>query len=304
MSQTPELHVHTSLPETYGSRGLQHQAMRIQRIPRLKRKSALLLWQLSLVLLLVPLLCESSHAQTLYQRSIAKLHDRAGKAAPDDYTFVVMGDSRNGEKKFKQALRLARSYDPLFILHGGDYSDKGGEEETARFLLVLNQSVPDIPLFVVIGNHENCKVFEKKVGPSNFTLSSKRLGFKLIALNNADDALRAPEQELLRRELASASGAVFVAMHVPPRTKRWPGHSFTRGADDLEKILAGSRVQALFLSHSHVYDRSEFGGVPAFITGGAGAPLPWFPSYGERVHHILVVRVKNGKASCRMVPLP
>ena len=269
----------------------------------MKRKNALFLWQLILVLLLVPLLCESSHAQTLYQRSIAQLNDRARKAAPDDYTFVVMGDSRDGEERFKQALKLARSFDPLFILHGGDYSDRGGEEETARFLSVLDQSVPDIPIFVVIGNHENCKVFERRVGPINFTLSSKSLGFKLIALNNANDALRAPEQDLLRRELVSASGAVFVAMHVPPRTKRWPGHSFTQGADALEKILTGSKVQALFFAHSHVYDRSEFAGIPAFISGGAGAPLPWFPSYGERVHHILVVRVKNGKASYQMVPL-
>ena len=270
----------------------------------MKRHRTLLLRLVLLALLPVPLLSEPSHAQTLYQRSIARLDAMAQQAAPDDYTFVVMGDSRDGDRKFKQALELARSFDPLFILHGGDYSNKGGEEETARFLSLVDRSVPDIPLFVVIGNHESCKVFEKRVGPSNFTLSSKRLGFTLVALDNANDALRAPEQDRLRKELASASGALFVAMHVPPRTERWRGHSFTKGADALERILTGSKVQALFLAHSHVYDRSEFGGVPAFITGGAGAPLPWFGSYGQRLHHILVVRVKNGKAAYRMVPLP
>ena len=265
--------------------------------------ASILLWQFCLALLLVPLLSRVCSGQTLYERSIAQLNAKAQKAAPDDYTFVVLGDSRDGDEVFKRALGLARSFDPLFILHGGDYSNKGGEAETARFLSLVNQSVPNIPLFVVIGNHENCSVFMKEIGPYNFTLTSKRLGLNLIALNNANGQLGAPELDLLRRELASASGAPFVAMHIPPKTKRWRGHTFTRGADDLQKILAKSTVQGAFFSHSHVFDRSEFGGVPAFITGGAGAQLAWFSRYGERVHHILVVRVENGMASYRMVPL-
>ena len=165
--------------------------------------------------------------------------------------------------------------------------------------------MPDLPLFVVIGNHEEPAVFEKWIGPRNFTLANKRLGYSLVALDNADEVLRAREQQLLRRELAAASGVVFVAMHVPPETGRWRGHTFTKGAGELRMILEKSAtpVQGLFFAHSHLYDRSEFGGVPAFITGGAGAKLAWFSLHGERVHHILVVRVENGMASYRMVPL-
>ena len=265
--------------------------------------ASIILWQFGFILLLVPFFSRVCHGETLYQRSLPQLTAKAQQADPDDYTFVVLGDSRDGDEIFKKALLAAKAYNPLFILHGGDYSNRGGEAETARFLSLVNQSVPDIPLFVVIGNHENCNVFIKEIGPYNFTLTSKRLGFKLVALNNANGELRAPELDLLRRELASASGAVFVAMHIPPQTKRWRGHTFTRGADDLQKILAKSQVQGAFFSHSHMFDRSEFGGVPSFITGGAGAPLVWFSLQGETVHHFLVVRVKKGKATYQMVPL-
>lgn len=261
--------------------------------------------QFTLMLLLVPFFAQVGLADTLYERSMAQFKVRALRAAPDDFTFVVLGDSRDGDPIFKKTLRLARSYDPLFILHGGDYSESGGEAETARFLSLVKESLPDIPLFVVRGNHElNREVFAKQVGPFHFTLESKRLGLSMVALDNADNVLTPAELDYLRSRLASAGRASFVAMHVPPKTKRWIRHTFSEGADTLSDILAKSRVRGVFFSHQHLFDRSEFGGVPAFITGGAGAPLVFLSFHGERVHHILVVRVKDGKASFTMVPLP
>lgn len=256
-----------------------------------------------LLFLLLPFSTAPASAQTLYERSLSLLTARAQQASPDDYTFVVMGDSREGDAVFEKALRTAAGYRPLFILHGGDYSNKGTAAETASFLALVRRVVPDIPLFVVLGNHEEREVFRREIGPGNFTLSEKRLGLTLIALDNAVGALNPPEISRLRSELAAAFGTVFVAMHIPPKTERWDSHAFTKGADDLKKILEGGRVTAAFFSHSHLFDRAEFGGVPAFITGGAGAPLVWFSRYGERVNHILVVHVKKGRATYRMVPL-
>ncbi|HBA86419.1 MAG TPA: phosphoesterase [Geobacter sp.] len=270
----------------------------------MKRKWSSILTRLFLAtLLLVTALACPSSAQTLYERSLAQFNARAGQAATDDYTFVVLGDSRDGDETFAKALAMAKSFDPLFILHGGDYSSEGGEAETASFLALVQRTVPEIPLFVVFGNHEDRRVFPKEIGPYDFTLTAKRLDLTLVALDNADGSLRPPQLDWLRAELASARGTVFVAMHIPPRTDRWRGHTFKQGADELRRIVAKSRVQGLFFSHSHQYDRSEFGGVPAFITGGAGAPLVWFAFNGERVHHILVVRVKKGRANFQMVPI-
>jgi len=259
-----------------------------------------LLRQCALVLLLVQV-CLGA---TLYERSSAQFKARAQQTHRDDYTFVVLGDSRDGDAMFKKALALARSFHPLFILHGGDYSESGGDEETRRFLAIVNGIAPEIPLFVVMGNHENRDVFAREIGPFDFTLQSKRLGLTLVAVDNSDYALKPAELDYLRSRLSLATGASFVAMHVPPRTERWSWHTFTEGADDLERLLADGRVQGAFFSHMHLYDRSVFGGVPAIITGGAGAPLVIFGFPGEAVHHILVVRVKNGKASFEKVRIP
>jgi predicted phosphohydrolase len=92
-------------------------------------------------------------------------------------------------------------------------------------------------------------------------------------------------------------------MHVPPKTERWNWHTFTEGADELGRILTEGRVQGALFSHVHLFDRSEFAGIPAIITGGAGAHLVSFGFPGEPVYHILVVRVTNGKATFKMVPI-
>ncbi|WP_129125594.1 metallophosphoesterase family protein [Geomonas oryzae] len=260
------------------------------------------------ILTLLLLVCfgtvSAAHAETLFKRSSDLMQQLAAKASPSDYSFVVLGDSRGNEAVFKKALSVAATYRPLFILHGGDYSDKGGEEETRKFLSLVESTVPAIPVFVVFGNHESPAVFEKLVAPRQYRFGSKRLGLRVLVVDNAGEELKAPELSFLEKELATAPQATFLAMHVPPETSRWRGHTFSEGAAELQRVIASSSpVQASFFAHSHVYDRDLFGGKPAFISGGAGAPLAWMSRYGERVYHIIVVRVKNGRASYQMVPL-
>ncbi|MBU5612375.1 metallophosphoesterase family protein [Geomonas azotofigens] len=260
--------------------------------------------RLGLLLLITQSLVCAAGAETLFQRSTARFQARARQASAEEYTFVVLGDSRSNDAVFKKALQVAARFQPLFILHGGDYSTEGGDEETRHFLTLLDRHAAGFPVFVVHGNHENPQVFEREIGPSHFAVQDQRLGLKVVVLDDSDDALPAAELSYLAKELTSAPGATFVAMHVPPETRRWRGHTFTKGAAELERLVAASpAVQGLFFAHSHLYDRSVFGGVPAFISGGAGAPLVWMSRYGERVYHIIVVRVKNGRASFQMVPL-
>jgi 3',5'-cyclic-AMP phosphodiesterase len=262
-----------------------------------------ILCQFTLVLLLT---CFSQlcFGQSLYQRSLAQFEAKALRVPRDNFTFVVLGDSRDGDEIFKRGLKLAKSYDPLFVLHGGDYSGHGGEGETAHFLSMVNGTIPELPLFVVLGNHENREVFAREIGPANFTLKSKRLGLTLVAVDDAADALQRPELNYLQSQLEAGGKTRFVAMHVPPKTDRWSWHVFTEGAEELKTILARNRVQGAFFSHVHLFDKSEYGGVPAFITGGAGARLVPFGFPGDPVYHILVVRVKKGKVSFEKVLIP
>jgi Icc protein len=240
-------------------------------------------------------------AATLYERSLEKLQAGIERVSPADYTFVVLGDSRDNDSVFEKTLTLAKTYNPLFILHGGDYSNKGSDKETDSFLALVNDIVPDVPFFVVIGNHENKKVFAQRIGPFNFTLDSARLKLSVIALDNANYILKDRELEYLNRQLAAKRENTFVAMHIPPKTQRWSWHTFSNGATKLENALADNGVKMAFYFHVHLYDRDAIMGVPSIITAGAGAPLASIGFPGEPFYHIVVVRVKDGAVTTEMV---
>ena len=61
------------------------------------------------------------------------------------------------------------------------------------------------------------------------------------------------------------------------------------------------KVAAAFYGHVHLYDRDVLDGVEQIITGGAGAPLITSGFPGSPLHHIIVVQVKDGAVSCRMI---
>jgi Icc protein len=241
------------------------------------------------------------HAKSLYKRSLEKLQAGIERVSPADYAFVVLGDSRDNDGIFKKALALAKTYNPLFILHGGDYSDNGTDKETDHFLALVNDCVPEVPFFVVIGNHENRKVFAKKIGPFNFSFDSAGLKLRVIAVDNANYALKISELDYLKSQLTAKRENTFVAMHIPPKTKRWNWHTFSAGAAELENVLAENGVKAAFYFHIHLYDTDEIKGVPSIITAGAGAPLISHGFPGEPVYHIVVVRIKDGAVTTEMV---
>ena len=218
---------------------------------------------------------------------------------------MVLGDSRGNDKIFTAVLRRAAAFKPLFILHCGDLAENGTRAELNHVLQLLERSVPGLPMFVVKGNHErDLALFEEMIGPRNFSIDIARLGFKLVAVDNSRFSLAREDLAYLRRQLTLRSPLAFVAMHTPPRTERWNWHTFSEGAPELIRLLAGEGVTMAFFSHVHQFDRDMIGGVPAIISGGSGAPLVGrerFP--GEPVHHLVVVRVRKGIAIAEMVPV-
>ena len=245
----------------------------------------------------------TAQAATLHERSLQKLQAAIERVSPDDYTFVVLGDSQDNDEIFKKILALARTYSPLFILHGGDYSNKGSDRETDNFLAMLEVIVPEVPVFVVIGNHENKTVFAERIGPFNFAVDSARLKLKVIAIDNENYILKDAELKYLRSQLATKQDNTFVALHIPPRTERWNLHTFSAGADELTDALAEHRVTAAFYFHVHLSARDVIKGVPSIIASPAGGNLAMFEFPGQPVYHIVVVRVKEGKATMEMVKL-
>jgi 3',5'-cyclic-AMP phosphodiesterase len=244
-------------------------------------------------------------AATLYERSMELFAARAKQYSPDDYCFVFMGDSRVSPVVFRKALILAAKQNPLFILHGGDVSDNGSRPELDAFLATLTETVPNLPVFVVVGNHErDQQLFREMIGPLNFTIDCARLDYKVIAVDNAGCGLSKAALNRLGPHLAEKRRTTFVAMHVPPRTAAWQWHTFTDGAAELAALLEAYRPELLLFSHVHQFARGEVAGVPALVSGGAGAPLygrDKFP--GEPVHHVVLVRVRQGRVTTELLPL-
>ena len=259
---------------------------------------------LCLLLLLVTLWAGAADAATLYDRSLGQLQQRLPAFSPREFTFVVMGDSRGNDGVFKKALALAATFQPLFILHTGDFSDTGTRPEVEHFLSLVDGAVPGIPLFVVAGNHENRQQFQALVGPLRYTLDLPRLDMRLVVEDNSSYALKGEQLGYLRRKLDGKQRTTFVALHVPPRTERWSWHTFTEGAPELVVLLAERKVAMAFFGHIHQYDEDTVEGVRYVVTGGAGAPLVPFGFPGDPSHHIVVVQVREGKVTSRMVKIP
>ena len=87
----------------------------------------------------------NADAASLYERSLRKLQVGIEHVSPVDFTFVVLGDSRENDSIFRKALALAKTYNPLFILHGGDYSNTGSDKETDHFLALVRAASLTFP---------------------------------------------------------------------------------------------------------------------------------------------------------------
>lgn len=248
-----------------------------------------------------------AYSSTLYEQSLRMLEKNLQEALPDDFTFIVLGDSRDNDEVFKKILSYAALFKPLFILHGGDTVNTGSEKRFSHFLDIIEHAIPDVPIFVVMGNHdltynikndEGEKIFREKIAPLNYVLNMKKIDMKIIALDNSLYELTTAQLNYLEEQLTTKKKNKFVFMHVPPQTQKWQ-HSrcFSKGAERLMQIMGEKKVTAAFFSHLHLYAEDEIQGVKYFITGGAGAPLHDKIAFGEPTNHFIVVRIKDGNAT-------
>jgi predicted phosphodiesterase len=250
------------------------------------------------------LVCASAKSETLYEQSRQKLEARLAGIQQESYTFVVMGDSRGNDKIFIKCLQAAATYRPLFILHTGDAVSTGSESQFLHFRGVLQQTLPDMPVFVAAGNHELTKrekgekrkmLFQQLIGPLDYVLDLPRINARCIVLDNSDYSLTSNQIDYLSNQLTMDNSLKFVFMHIPPQTFKWiDSHAFTNGADAFLQTLSGQSVAGVFYGHYHLYDESRISGTRHIITGGAGAPLTLM-YFGDSSYHFVVVTLSGGK---------
>ena len=246
-------------------------------------------------------ICASAETASLYSNSMKALQSKYTFADPNRWCFVFLGDNRGNDEKFIKILHRAKEINPLFILHGGDISERGSGPELSHFLKVIN-SIKDLPpLFVVRGNHEaDTSLFEKMIGPLNFAMDSRKLDLRLVAVDNANYSLKKNEQSFLSTNLDNSRLHQFVSMHIPPKTERWPRHSFEKGSKELFQLMNSKHVEMGLFAHIHLFDEDILDGIPYIISGGAGASLSWLGYSGDAEYHLVIIEVIKGKVTYRV----
>jgi Icc-related predicted phosphoesterase len=243
----------------------------------------------------------SAETAPLFSESMKTFEARAASADADGWRFVFLGDNRGNDGKFKEILQRAKELDPLFIVHGGDIVENGTAGELAHFLDVVRSVKGLPPLFVVRGNHEgNAALFEKMIGPLNFVIDSQRLGLRLVAVDNSNYVVDERELAFLAKNLDQKRQNQIVSMHIPPRTDRWPKHSFDKGKKELLTLMTDRKVTMGLFAHIHLFDADTIKGIPCIISGGAGSQLAWYGYTGDAMYHLVIVDVVKGKVSYRV----
>jgi hypothetical protein len=235
-----------------------------------------------------------------------------------DYSFIVMGDNRDGDEVFQRILELASLDEPLFMVNTGDIVPRGRWNEYVNFERMV--SILKVPLFISIGNHETYyfnpllshsgyAFFQQIYGPTYYSFNYGRDHF--IILDSAFGGINSKAYDWLQEDLRQSkdSRSIFVFLHYPPfwpyegRPKRGESFLSPEEGEKFSQLMSDFGVDIVFCGHLHAFRETEKGGVRYVITGGAGAPLGMPPDEGGFFHYIRV-NVKDSGAQTEVVKIP
>lgn len=209
----------------------------------------------------------------------------------DDFSFVVMGDNRDGDTVFKKIIKdINKDQSIKFVLNNGDLVPDGYAGEFKDYVQEIKNS--KVPILSIVGNHDipwydGETNYKKIFGKSYFSFHSGKSYF--IILDDSNERNIDDKQFIwLEKELENSQSYQnrFVFMHVPlydPREGDYKeGHSLSDigTAKRLNNLFDEYNVSMLFCSHIHFYYRGVWQKTPFIITGGAGAPLKDYKNHG------------------------
>jgi 3',5'-cyclic AMP phosphodiesterase CpdA len=235
------------------------------------------------------------------------------------FSFAVMADTHHSETVFPRFVRMVADAKPAFTVTVGDFTNNGLAEEYERYVKTISDA--GVPWFSVPGNHEyrtpagrtspdGKKRFEKIFGPADFAF--EHCGWRFVLLDVVAYDLLSPSQlKRLDRALSGSGGRAAVFAHYPPSIiDKWAEGIWVSGAEEAMRALKERETRYFFAGHIHVHDSYVAGPTSYIVTGGGGGGLDmdystkdlWSPSAGP-YHHFIMVDVKGGESSFRIVKL-
>ena len=241
--------------------------------------------------------------------------------------FAVVGDSQNNPEIWGRISREVWGHRPEFLIHAGDLVGTGQRTREWReeFFAPAAELLERVPIFSVLGNHENdaANYYRYTATPTPDFRYRVRWGPAAFYMldSNRDCTAGSAQYEWLEWSLASCDARWrFVVLHHPPVTsdENDYGDTYTalspRGdgrVADLIPLFDRYGVDVVFFGHIHSYERSwplragavdHRRGVTYLQVGGAGGGLEraaptrsWFTAALRSAHHYLTVALAGDR---------
>jgi predicted phosphodiesterase len=233
-----------------------------------------------------------------------------------DLRFAVISDNHGDSPIYSRLLDDMATKPFAFVLHLGDASDRGTNEEWAA--VRAQEERLGLPVYHTVGNHDikvdpTRAAFEQAFSTTRW-YSKNFSNVHLVVLDNADRKVGFPAEELdwLERDLAAhANDVLLIAYHRPfglPFAEYTGDDETTASRRTNERflsILAPYTIAQIFNGHVHTYLPYSLNRIPAVITGGGGDPAQTLLGGGDSSYfHYLDVSITDSKLTYRSVGLP
>jgi len=150
----------------------------------------------------------------------ARMWFRTAPAVESGFTFIVGGDSRNNRTPRQQANQMVSKLRPLFILFGGDYTDKNTDSEWsdwfADWQLTRSTDGRMYPIVAARGNHDdNTSLVDMFDIPSSNVYFALGIGggFMRLYTLNSEITPGGTQQSWLSSDLSANSAVKWKIAH-------------------------------------------------------------------------------------------
>jgi DNA repair exonuclease SbcCD nuclease subunit len=228
---------------------------------------------------------------TFFSAGEHTMHLENTAPAEDSFTFVVVGDNRDGPETFSAILEEIDSTAYPFCINTGDIIPSGQRSQFDDFFAMVDNI--SLPLYISIGNHElnnnSPELAATYLGELTYSFDYGNTHF--VILDNSLYDITEETYLWIQEDIAQAGkDNVVLACHVPPYDPR-EGESHSLTGDDAERFIdfmADNGVDLVLCGHIHLYDERMIQGVQYIISAGGGAPLYAPESEGGFFHYTLV----------------
>ncbi len=224
-----------------------------------------------------------------------------------EFTFFVIGDTQGYTVPLERMVQDANRDRPLFVLHCGDMTPSGTEDQLRSFMASAQDL--EVPMFTTLGNHDakgDVARYLDALAPGRYAFSYGPWSF--VTVDTSEAGLEGEAFDWLQETLdgvMARGGTPVVFTHVPPLDTVVEDHAFLSTEEGLRfvQLMADGGVAAVFNGHDHLFNRTTREGVDYYTTGGGGAVLYATPERGG-FHHYLRVNVSGDCLEVAPVPLP